>query len=36
MIGDNLINDEDSVPIIISSDMIVKSVVKGYHVYKDL
>ena len=36
MIGDNLINDEDSVPIIISSDMIVKSFVKGYHVYKDL
>ena len=36
MIGDNLINDEHSIPIIITSDMIVKSFVKGYHVYKDL
>ena len=36
MIGDNLINDEHSVPIIITSDMIEKSFVKGYHVYKEL
>ena len=31
MIGDNLINDEHSIPIIITSDMIVKSFAKGYH-----
>ena len=36
MIGDNLINDEHSIPIIIISDMTVKSFVKGYHAYKDL
>ena len=36
MIGKNLINDEHSIPIIITSDMIVKSFVKGYHTYKDL
>ena len=36
MIGDNLINDEHSIPIIISSDMIGKSFVKGYHAYKNL
>ena len=36
MIGDNPINDEHSIPIIITSDMIVKSFVKGYHTYKDL
>ena len=36
MIGDNLINDEHLIPIIITSDMIVKSFVKGYHAYKDL
>ena len=35
MIGNNLINDEHSIPIIITSDMIVKSFVKGY-VYKNL
>ena len=31
IIRDNLINDEHSIPIIITSDMIVKSFVKGYH-----
>ena len=36
MIGDNLFNDEHSIPIIIASDLIVKSFVKGYHAYKDL
>ena len=36
MLGDNLINDEHSVPIIITSDTIVKSFVKNYHAYKDL
>ena len=36
MIGDNLINDEHLIPIIMTSDMIVKSFVKGYHAYKDL
>ena len=36
MIGDNLINDEHSIPIIITSDMIVKPFVKVYHAYKDL
>ena len=36
MIGKNLIKDEHSIPIIITSDMIVKSFVKGYHAYKDL
>ena len=36
MIGDNLINDEHLIPIIITSDMIVKSFVKGCHAYKDL
>ena len=36
MIGDNPINDINSIPIIITSDMIVKSFVKGYHAYKDL
>ena len=36
MIGDNLINDEHPIPILITSDMIVKSFVKGYHAYKDL
>ena len=36
MIGDNLINDEHLIPIIITSDMIVKSFVKCYHAYKDL
>ena len=35
MIGDNLINNEHSVPIIITSNMIVKSFVKGYHAYKN-
>ena len=36
MIGDKLINEEHSIPIIITSDMIVKSFVKGYHTYKDI
>ena len=36
MIGKNLINDEYSILIIITSDMMVKSFVKGYHAYKDL
>ena len=36
MIGDILINNEHSIPIIITSDMIVKSFVKKYHAYKDL
>ena len=36
MIGKNLINNEHSIPIIITSDTIVKSFVKGYHAYKDL
>ena len=36
MIGDNLYNDEHSVPIIITSGMIVKSFAKGYHAYKNL
>ena len=36
MIGDNLINDEHSTLIILTSDMIVKSFVKDYHAYKDL
>ena len=36
MIGHNFVNDEHSVPIIITSDMIVKSFVKGYHAYKNL
>ena len=36
MIGNNLIIDEHSLPIIITSDIIVKSFVKGYHTYKDL
>ena len=36
MTGDNFINNEQSIPIIITSDMIVKSLVKGYHAYKDL
>ena len=31
-----LINDEHSIPINITSDMIVRSFVKGYHGYKDL
>ena len=36
LIGGNLINDEHSIPIIITSDIIVKPFVKGYHAYKDL
>ena len=36
MTGDNLINDEHSTLIILTSDMIVKSFVKDYHPYKDL
>ena len=36
MIGDNLINNKHSILIIITSDTIVKSFVKGYHAYKDL
>ena len=36
MIGKNLINDEHSIPIIIKSDVIVKSFVKSYHAYMDL
>ena len=36
MIGDNRINDEYSITIIITSDMIVKSLVKDYHAYKDV
>ena len=36
MIGDNPINDMHSIPVIITSDMIVKSFVKGYCAYKDL
>ena len=36
MIADNLINDEHSIPIIITSDMIVKSFAKGYHPHKGL
>ena len=33
MIGENLINTEDSVP---ATDTTVNSFVKGYHTYKDL
>ena len=36
MIGINLINDEHSIPIVVTSHMTVKFFVKGYHVYKDL
>ena len=36
MIGENLINTEDSVPIVITTDTTVNSFVKGYHAYKDL
>ena len=36
MIADNFIDDEQSIPVIITSDMIVKSFVKGYHACKDL
>ena len=36
MIGNNLFIDEHSLPIIITSDIIVKYFVKGYHAYKDL
>ena len=36
LMNDDLINEEHSVPIIITSDMIVKSFVKGYHAYKDI
>ena len=36
MIGDNLINNEHSIPIIITSDIMVKCFLKGYHAYKDL
>ena len=36
MTGDNLINDEHSTLIILTSDMIVKSFVRDYHAYKDL
>ena len=36
MIGDNLINDEHSIPIIITPYIIVKSIVKVYHAFKDL
>ena len=39
MIGENLINTEDSVPIVIivtATDTTVNSFVKGYHAYKDL
>ena len=35
-VGENLINTEDSVPIVISTDTTVNSFVKGYHAYKDL
>ena len=36
IIGGTLINNEHSIPIIVTSDMIVKSFVKGHHAYKDL
>ena len=36
MIGDNLINNKHSILIIITSDTIVMSFVKGGHAYKDL
>ena len=39
MTGENLINTEDSVPIVIiviATDTTVNSFVKGYHAYKDL
>ena len=39
MIGENLINTEDSVTIVIivtATDTTVNSFVKGYHAYKDL
>ena len=36
MIGDNLINSKHSILIIITSDTIVMSFVKGGHAYKDL
>ena len=36
MIGDNLINNEHSIPIIITSDIMAKSFLKGYHAYIDL
>ena len=35
IIGDNVINDEHSIPIVITSDMI-KPFVKGCHAYKNL
>ena len=31
-----LINDCDSIPIIVTSDTNIESFVKGYHAYKDL
>ena len=36
MIGDSLINNEHSIPIIITSDIMAKSFLKGYHAYIDL
>ena len=36
MILKNITNDEHSIPILITSEMIVKSFVKGYHTYKFL
>ena len=35
-IGENFINNEDSVTIVITSDKTVNSFVKSYHAYKDL
>ena len=35
-IGENFINNEDSVTIVITSDKTVNSFVTGYHAYKDL
>ena len=36
MIGENFINNEDSIPIVITADKTVNSFVKGYDAYKDL
>ena len=35
MIGENFINNEDSIPIVIRVDKTVNSFEKGYHVYHD-
>ena len=36
MIRENFINNEDSIPIVITTDKIINSFVKGYLTYKDL